>query len=87
MLGPDHPNVATSLNNLAALYHAQGKYMEAEPLFKQALVTQKKVLGKNHPSVAQTLENYAELLRKTNRKKKAKKMEARAKAIRAKQAQ
>ena len=28
--GSDHPNVATSLNNLAGLYHAQGKYAEAE---------------------------------------------------------
>ncbi|MEG4289455.1 tetratricopeptide repeat protein, partial [Microcoleus sp. C2C3] len=31
--GDEHPNVATSLNNLAYLYHAQGKYSEAEPLF------------------------------------------------------
>jgi len=33
--GPDHPNVATSLNNLAILYHSQGKYAEAEPLYKR----------------------------------------------------
>ena len=24
-VGPDHPDVATSLNNLAGLYHAQGR--------------------------------------------------------------
>jgi len=29
-LGPDHPDVAMSLNNLAALYSNQGKYAEAE---------------------------------------------------------
>ncbi len=30
--GPDHQQVGTSVNNLAALYRAQGKYTEAEPL-------------------------------------------------------
>jgi len=36
-LGQDHPDVATSLNNLAALYEAQGKYAEAESLNKRSL--------------------------------------------------
>ncbi|MFN6562351.1 MAG: NB-ARC domain-containing protein, partial [Nostoc sp. ChiSLP01] len=35
-LGESHPNVATSLNNLALLYNSQGRYSEAEPLFQQA---------------------------------------------------
>ena len=29
-LGPDHPDVAMSLNNLAAFYRAQGRYADAE---------------------------------------------------------
>ncbi|MDD5633571.1 MAG: tetratricopeptide repeat protein [Methylococcales bacterium] len=29
VLGEDHPNLATSLNNLACLYNAQGKYEQA----------------------------------------------------------
>ncbi|MBE9141807.1 tetratricopeptide repeat protein [Planktothrix mougeotii] len=29
----DHPDMATSLNNLAALYNSQGRYTEAEPLY------------------------------------------------------
>ena len=33
-LGPDHPDVGTSLNNLAGLYRAQGRYAEAEPLYQ-----------------------------------------------------
>jgi tetratricopeptide (TPR) repeat protein len=33
-LGPDHPNVATALNNLALLYKNQGRYADAEPLYK-----------------------------------------------------
>ena len=33
----DHPDVATSLNNLALFYDSQGSYPEAEPLYKKAL--------------------------------------------------
>jgi hypothetical protein len=36
VLGPRHPNVATSLNNLAVLNQAQGKYAEVEPLYRRA---------------------------------------------------
>jgi Tetratricopeptide repeat len=36
-LGADHPAIAVRLNNLAALYHAQGRYADAEPLAKRAL--------------------------------------------------
>jgi len=43
--GPDHPNVATSLNNLAVLYKAQGKYAQAEPLYKRALAIREKPWG------------------------------------------
>jgi hypothetical protein len=35
--------VATSLNNLATLLRAQGKYDEAEPLYRQSLTTWRKV--------------------------------------------
>ncbi len=83
-LGPEHPAVAFSLNNLAGLYVNQGKYVEAEPLYQRALGIVEKALGPEHPSVAQSLENYAALLRKTGRGGEATKMEARAKAIRAK---
>jgi Flp pilus assembly protein TadD len=36
LLGAEHPDVASSLNNLAALYDAQGRSSEAEPLYQQA---------------------------------------------------
>ena len=76
--------VATSLNNLAELYRDQGHYAEAEPLFKRSLAIVEKALGPEHPNVAQGLENYAALLRQTARADEAERMEARAKAIRAK---
>ena len=86
-LGPEHPALGQSLNNLAGLYYAQEKYTESELLFKRAPAIREKALGPEHPDVATVLENYAELLRKTRREDEAAKMEARAKAIRAKHAQ
>jgi CHAT domain-containing protein/Tfp pilus assembly protein PilF len=58
-LGPEHPNVAQSLNNIAANYGAQGRYGEAEPLYKRSLAIKEKALGPNHPDVAQSLNNLA----------------------------
>ncbi len=68
------------------LYEAQGRYAEAEPLFKRSLAIREKSLGREHPDVATSLENYADLLGKTGRSDEAAKLEARAKAIRAKHA-
>lgn len=34
-LGPDHPDVANSLNRLGEIYTTQGRYNEAEPLFQR----------------------------------------------------
>lgn len=47
VFGPEHPNVAQSLNLLAVLYNAQGKYEEAERLFQQALAIWEAAWEKN----------------------------------------
>jgi tetratricopeptide (TPR) repeat protein len=59
--GPEDPRLATSLNNLAELYRAQGKLQEALPLYQRALAIWEKALGPNHPDVAQSLNNLAAL--------------------------
>jgi hypothetical protein len=41
--------VATWLNNIALLYQAQGRYAEAEPLHKRALVIGEKTRGPDRP--------------------------------------
>jgi tetratricopeptide (TPR) repeat protein len=46
----NHPDLATSLNNLAALYESQGRYSEAEPLLKDAIAIDRIALPENHPS-------------------------------------
>jgi tetratricopeptide (TPR) repeat protein len=66
-LGDEHPDVATSLNNLAALYDSQGRYAEAEPLYQQALEMRKRLLGDEHPDVAISLNNLAVLYRTQGR--------------------
>ncbi len=60
-LGPDHPETAASLNNLAGLYQAQGKYEEAEPLYQRALSVREQQLGPDHPETAASLNNLAML--------------------------
>jgi CHAT domain-containing protein len=50
VLGPDHPATLISVNNLAELYRTQGRYGEAEPLYRRALATNEKVLGPEHPA-------------------------------------
>ncbi|MGF1937439.1 MAG: tetratricopeptide repeat protein [Nostoc sp. ChiQUE02] len=55
----DHPDVATSLNNLALLYYSQGRYSEAEPLYSDALAMTKRLFDGDHPDVATSLNNLA----------------------------
>eukprot|EP00903_Cladosiphon_okamuranus_P006332 g6204.t1 len=60
--GPDHPQVATDLNNLAGLLQRQGHHDEAKPLYKRSLAIRMKVLGPDHPAVSEGLNNLAGLL-------------------------
>ena len=51
-LGPEHPDTATSLNNLAGLYWLMGDYAKAEPLLQRALAIREKAVGAEHPDTA-----------------------------------
>jgi tetratricopeptide (TPR) repeat protein len=59
--------LATSLNNLALLYHSQGKYSEAEPLYLEALETGKRLFTGDHPDLATSLNNLAGLYKSQGR--------------------
>ena len=50
-----------SLNNLADLYRAQGRYTDAEPLYKRSLAIREKALVPIIPNVAKSLNNLASL--------------------------
>ncbi len=59
--GPDHPDTATSLNNLATLYKTQEKYDLAESLFKRAFAICEKALGPDHPYTIRLRKNLARM--------------------------
>jgi tetratricopeptide (TPR) repeat protein len=80
-LGANHPDVAASLNNLAELYQAQGRYAEDEPLYKRSLAIKEKAFGPDHPDVALSLNNLAELYRAQGRYAEAEPLYKRSLAI------
>lgn len=75
ILGPEHPAVANSLNDLANIYsdriyyatirkddvQIQAYYAKAEPLLQRALAILSKNLGQDNPAVAQSQNNLANL--------------------------
>jgi tetratricopeptide (TPR) repeat protein len=63
----DHPDVALSLNNLALLYQNEGRYADAEPLFKRLLAIRENALGRDHPDVAVSMNNLASLYQNEDR--------------------
>jgi tetratricopeptide (TPR) repeat protein len=81
ILGPEHPDLATRLNNLAEFYRAQGRSAEAEPLYQRALAIGEKTLGPEHPDLAIQLNNLALLYQATGRYAKAEPLLQRALAI------
>ncbi|MDJ0838412.1 MAG: tetratricopeptide repeat protein [Acidobacteriota bacterium] len=60
--GPDHPNVAVDLNNLAQLLKATNRLAEAEPLIRRALAIFEASLGKTHPNTIGVRRNLEILL-------------------------
>jgi tetratricopeptide (TPR) repeat protein len=85
-LGPEHPSMASSLNNLAELYRTRDRHAEAEPLLERALAIWEMVLGPEHPRVAAGLDTLAGLYRAQGRCEQATLLESRARAIRTKRA-
>ncbi len=57
--GTNHVNYGAALNNVANVHHMQGKYADAEELYRRALAIREKALGVGHLDVAQTLYNLA----------------------------
>jgi tetratricopeptide (TPR) repeat protein len=61
VLGAEHPDTLTSVNNLAVLYESQGRLGEAEPLYLRALAGSERVLGAVHPDTLTSVNNLAVL--------------------------
>jgi tetratricopeptide (TPR) repeat protein len=76
-LGPDHPDTALSLHNLATLYASRGNFFNAAPLLARALATAERALGVEHPDVAKFAESYSQVLEKLGRGYEAHKVRTR----------
>jgi len=60
---PDgHPDIAISLDNLAGLLSATGRYAEAEPLYRRIMAIYEQTLSPEHPNIAVGLVNLALVL-------------------------
>jgi serine/threonine protein kinase/tetratricopeptide (TPR) repeat protein len=59
VLGPEHPDTLTSMNNLAAVYIDQQRYAEAEGLDIQILEIRRRVLGPEHPDTLSSMSHLA----------------------------
>ncbi|KAI8617536.1 hypothetical protein BC830DRAFT_1062362 [Chytriomyces sp. MP71] len=57
LLGREHPDTLTSINNLALLYDSQDKYNQAEPLYQEYLQAKEKFLGKEDSSTLDVRKN------------------------------
>jgi CHAT domain-containing protein/tetratricopeptide (TPR) repeat protein len=80
----DRDAVPRALNNLAELYAEQGRYADAEPLFRRSLAMDEAALGRDHPTVATTLSNLAGLYMSQGRDADAEPLLKRGLAIREK---
>ena len=49
VLGPEHPETVTSLNNLAYVYDAMGEYGKALSLYRQAADIRQRILARRTP--------------------------------------
>jgi tetratricopeptide (TPR) repeat protein len=69
--GPAHPEVASKMAELAALYRAQKRYADAEGLYARALAIQRNALGAGHADVVRTTRDLAEVYRAQGRAREA----------------
>ena len=70
--GPNHPEVATGLSQVAMVKAARGDYEEAEDLYKWALEIRETTVAKDtpggaHPGIAMSCHNLASLYTETGR--------------------
>ena len=67
MLGNEHPNTLTSMNEVGFALNSQGKYTEAEEIHQETLALREKVLGKEHPETLTSMNNIGYVLSEQGR--------------------
>jgi tetratricopeptide (TPR) repeat protein len=79
--GPDHPDFARALNNLAQILLELGQPGEARPLLERALSIDEAAYGPDRPEVARDLNNLAQILQDLGQPGEARPLLERALAI------
>jgi tetratricopeptide (TPR) repeat protein len=80
-LGPDHPMLLRTLNNVASLANRAGNREEAGEKLRRALDIAERRLGPEHPVYGGLLANYATYLRQGGEKSRARVLQARSNQI------
>ena len=62
-LGPLHPDLANTLNNLAIVAERTGRVSEAEPLYRRAASIAKAAFAPDHPMVVESQQNLEDFCR------------------------
>jgi len=83
-LGPDDPDVATTLSDLAAVVWRKGNFTKAETLHKQALAIREKRFGRDSEEAATSLHNLGTLYWNQGNYEESRRLCERALAIREK---
>ena len=84
VFGEDHPNVATSYNNLASVYYRLAKYNKAKELHEKALMIRKNNFGEDHADVAKSYSTLAPVYYSMGEYNQAKELHKKALMIRKK---
>ena len=81
ILGPDHPDVAATLYEVASVYVSQRKYAEAESSLKKSLGILEKKLGPDHIRIAVVLNRLAFLYQTSGKWEEATSTKGKAQAM------
>src|SRR2546423_4886066 len=84
VFGRESTHTLASMNSLANVLRARGKYEEAEEMNRRALAGYEKELGWNHPDTLTTVSNLASVLRPRGKCEEVEEMNRRALAGREK---
>lgn len=84
MLGTDHPELISVLDNFAWCFFKQRRHAQAAALFKRILAIEENVLCKDYPGLANTLDNLAAVAVEQGRYEEADSLYRRALAVREK---
>jgi tetratricopeptide (TPR) repeat protein len=80
LLGPDHPDLAQTLNNLGVLRHTQGRHAKAEAYYMWALEICEAHRSPLNQDAVNLMQNYAAFLQEVGRNLEADAVKARAAA-------